>query len=91
MRGEVNTMVPTTLFQLNSIFIFVLDLVRMLIKSAIVSGFGSSIVRVTLERADGESSLASLLASIVDGESITVMGETGRAVAMDVLVMMEPS
>ena len=63
----------------------------MLIKSAIVSGFGSSIVRVSLERADGESSLASLLASGLDGESSTVMGDKGRAVAMAVLVMMEPS
>ena len=63
----------------------------MFIKSAIVSGFGSSIVRVSLERADGESSLASLLPSGVNGESSTVMGDMGRAVAMAVLVMMEPS
>ena len=63
----------------------------MLIKSAIVSGFGSSIVRVNLERADGESSLASLLASGVDGESSMVIGDMGWAVAMAVLVMMEPS
>ena len=61
------------------------------IKSAIVSGFGSSIVRVNVERADGERSLPSLLTSAVDGESGTVVGDMGRAVALAVLVMMEPS
>ena len=61
----------------------------MLIKSAIVSRFGSSIVRVSLERADGESSLASLLASEVDGKSSAVMGDMGLADAVAVLAMME--
>ena len=68
-----------------------LHLARMPIKSAIVSRFGSSMVRVSLERADGESSLASLLASEADGESSTVMGDMGRAVAMAALAIVESS
>lgn len=48
-------------------------------------------VRVSLERADGESSLASLLASEADGESSTVMGDMGRAVAMAALAIVESS
>ncbi len=59
-----------------------------------VSEFGSSIVRVNLERADGESSLGSFLVVIASGESTTVMGDIGRAAAVAVVVllaMMEPS
>lgn len=46
------------------------------IRSATVSVLGSSMVRVSLEE-DGESLLASLIASMFDCISITVLGVVG--------------
>ena len=79
----------TQCVQLTSSFIFALDLARMPIKSAMVSEFGSSMMRVSLEGAHGESSLVSALASGVDRGSAAFMGDRGRAVAVVVPVMMK--
>ena len=59
--------------QLTSNFIFALDFARMPIRSATVSEFGSSMVRVSFEE-EGESLLASLIASAFDDVSTTVLG-----------------